>query len=88
MATEDLQPTITAGRRAFSDVLKALPEADWNAPSLCAGWRTREVVAHMTMLLIGPDSELTRPLGRAFSCIVIESAIAPDASALSSRTFA
>jgi uncharacterized protein (TIGR03083 family) len=49
MATDDLQPTITAGRRAFSDVLKALPEADWNAPSLCAGWRTREVVAHMTM---------------------------------------
>jgi uncharacterized protein (TIGR03083 family) len=49
MTTEDLQPTIAAGRRAFSDVLKALPETDWNAPSLCAGWRTREVVAHMTM---------------------------------------
>jgi uncharacterized protein (TIGR03083 family) len=49
MTTDDLQPTITAERRAFSHVLTALPEADWNAPSLCAGWRTREVVAHMTM---------------------------------------
>jgi uncharacterized protein (TIGR03083 family) len=49
MTTDDLQPTITAERRAFSQVLEALPEADWNAPSLCSGWRTREVVAHMTM---------------------------------------
>jgi uncharacterized protein (TIGR03083 family) len=49
MTTDDLQATITAERRAFSGVLAALTEADWNAPSLCAGWRTREVVAHMTM---------------------------------------
>jgi uncharacterized protein (TIGR03083 family) len=47
--TDDLQPTISAERRAFSGVLAALTEADWNAPSLCSGWRTREVVAHMTM---------------------------------------
>jgi uncharacterized protein (TIGR03083 family) len=49
MTTDDLQPIITAERRAFSEVLEALAEADWNAPSLCSGWRTREVVAHMTM---------------------------------------
>lgn len=47
----DLMPTIVAGRRAFSDVLAALSEQDWNAPSLCAGWRVREVVAHMIMPL-------------------------------------
>jgi uncharacterized protein (TIGR03083 family) len=49
MTTTDLMPTITAERTAFGDVLESLPEADWNAPSLCAGWRVREVVAHMTM---------------------------------------
>ena len=49
MTTDDLQPTITAERRAFSGVLGGLTEAEWNAPSLCSGWRTREVVAHMTM---------------------------------------
>jgi uncharacterized protein (TIGR03083 family) len=49
MTTDDLQPIITAERRAFSAVLGALPEAHWSAPSLCSGWRTREVVAHMTM---------------------------------------
>jgi uncharacterized protein (TIGR03083 family) len=49
MTTTDLMPTIAAERRAFTDVLEGLPEADWNAPSLCSGWRVREVVAHMTM---------------------------------------
>jgi uncharacterized protein (TIGR03083 family) len=49
MTTTDLMPTVTAERRAFSDVLEGLPEAQWNAPSLCSGWRVREVVAHMTM---------------------------------------
>jgi uncharacterized protein (TIGR03083 family) len=49
MATDDLMPTIAAHRRAFGDVLEGLPEADWDAPTLCSGWRVREVVAHMTM---------------------------------------
>jgi uncharacterized protein (TIGR03083 family) len=34
---------------ALADLLQAAPPAVWDAPSLCAGWRTREVVAHMTM---------------------------------------
>jgi len=45
----ELMPTIAAERRAFGEVLRGLPEADWDAPSLCTGWRVREVVAHMTM---------------------------------------
>src|SRR3712207_1464821 len=49
MTTTDLMPTITAERQAFGDVLEGLSAADWNAPSLCSGWRVREVVAHMTM---------------------------------------
>lgn len=49
MTTTDLMPTVTAERRAFGDVLEGLSGADWDAPSLCSGWRVREVVAHMTM---------------------------------------
>jgi len=45
----ELMPTIAAERRAFGEVLRGLPEVDWDAPSLCTGWRVREVVAHMTM---------------------------------------
>lgn len=49
MTTSDLVPIIGAERRAFADVLGGLTDSDWNAPSLCSGWRVREVVAHMTM---------------------------------------
>jgi uncharacterized protein (TIGR03083 family) len=35
--------------RALAGLLEAAPAAVWDAPSLCEGWRTREVVAHMTM---------------------------------------
>lgn len=47
----NLMTAIAAERRQFSHILKALPRQDWDAPSLCTGWRVREVVAHMTMPL-------------------------------------
>ena len=47
-------PTIVAGEVAaelseLADLLAALPAAAWDAPSLCPGWRVREVVAHLTL---------------------------------------
>jgi uncharacterized protein (TIGR03083 family) len=33
----------------LADLLAALEAKDWDAPSLCAAWRIREVVAHVTM---------------------------------------
>jgi uncharacterized protein (TIGR03083 family) len=46
-------PTTVAGEVAaelseLADLLAALPAA-WDAPSLCPGWRVREVVAHLTL---------------------------------------
>ncbi len=49
MTTSGLMPTIASERTAFAEVLERLSDAQWNAPSLCSGWRVREVVAHMTM---------------------------------------
>jgi uncharacterized protein (TIGR03083 family) len=40
---------IAAEYEALADLLEAADPALWDAPSLCEGWRTREVVAHMTM---------------------------------------
>jgi uncharacterized protein (TIGR03083 family) len=34
---------------ALADLLESAASGAWDAPSLCEGWRTREVVAHMTM---------------------------------------
>ena len=40
---------IAAEYEALADLLERNGPAVWDAPSLCEGWRTREVVAHMTM---------------------------------------
>jgi uncharacterized protein (TIGR03083 family) len=49
MTDDGLMPLIAAERRAFGEVLAGLSDVEWDASSLCDGWRVREVVAHMTM---------------------------------------
>ncbi|MBB4774436.1 maleylpyruvate isomerase family mycothiol-dependent enzyme [Actinomadura livida] len=38
-----------AERERLADLLGDLAPEQWDTPSLCDGWRVREVVAHMTM---------------------------------------
>ena len=45
----DLMQAIAGERRDEVAMLAALPADAWDAPTLCAGWRVREVVAHQTM---------------------------------------
>jgi len=45
----DVRDAIAAERRELAAVLDSLPIQRWDEPTLCAGWRVREVVAHMTM---------------------------------------
>lgn len=45
----DLQPLVTADYLALADLVDGLSPERWDTPSLCEGWRVREVVAHMTM---------------------------------------
>lgn len=49
MTTTTLQSLVTATYVALADLLDGRSDADWDTPSLCEGWRVREVVAHMTM---------------------------------------
>jgi uncharacterized protein (TIGR03083 family) len=49
LSDEDLQAMATADYLALGDLLEALPASRWDTPSLCEGWRIREVVAHLTM---------------------------------------
>jgi uncharacterized protein (TIGR03083 family) len=44
-----LQPLVAAEYLTLAYLLGPASEADWNTPSLCDGWRVREVVAHVTM---------------------------------------
>ena len=40
---------IALQRRAVADVLESLSAEEWQAPSLCDGWRIQEMAAHLTM---------------------------------------
>ncbi len=44
-----IQDLIAAERRELAAVLDGLLPAEWATPTLCAGWRVPEVVAHLTM---------------------------------------
>ncbi|HJZ29237.1 MAG TPA: maleylpyruvate isomerase family mycothiol-dependent enzyme [Streptosporangiaceae bacterium] len=46
---DTIQDMIAAHRGELAAVLDALPASGWDEPTLCAGWRVREVVAHVTM---------------------------------------
>ncbi|MFI5804731.1 maleylpyruvate isomerase family mycothiol-dependent enzyme [Streptomyces sp. NPDC051561] len=45
---ETLRASIAAERREVADMLDALPAERWDEPTLCTGWRVREVAAHMS----------------------------------------
>jgi uncharacterized protein (TIGR03083 family) len=46
---DTIRDMIAAQRAELAEVLTGLPESGWDEPTLCAGWRVREVVAHVTM---------------------------------------
>ena len=50
-ASTEIDPgaAVAAEFLALAEVLDGLPNAGWDTPSLCDGWRVREVVAHVTM---------------------------------------
>jgi len=60
----DLQPVVAAEFAALADLLGSATEAQWDTPSLCAGWRVREVIAHMTMAARYPEDQFMAELRR------------------------
>jgi uncharacterized protein (TIGR03083 family) len=46
---DDLQHRTAREFLALADVLDAVTPSQWDTPSLCTGWRVREVIAHLTM---------------------------------------
>jgi len=48
-AAVDVRTAIAAERRELADLLDGLTGHQWDAPTLCGGWRVREVAAHMSM---------------------------------------
>lgn len=70
MTTSD--PTLAtetyAERERLADLLAGLSAEQWDVPSLCARWRVREVVAHLTMpFRTSPFGFLTGMIRSGFS---------------------
>lgn len=59
-----LQPSVAAEFLALADLLESAAAKQWDTPSLCAGWRVREVVAHMTMPERYPEDKFMAELRR------------------------
>ncbi len=64
--TEDaeLQPAVADEFQALAGLLDSATDAQWDTPSLCAGWRVREVIAHMTMAARYSEEEFMAELRR------------------------
>ncbi|HSN12716.1 MAG TPA: maleylpyruvate isomerase family mycothiol-dependent enzyme [Propionibacteriaceae bacterium] len=56
---------VAAELTELADLLEALPTRAWDAPSLCPGWRVREVVAHLTLPMHAGPSAIVLGLLRA-----------------------
>jgi uncharacterized protein (TIGR03083 family) len=59
-----LQPAVAAEFASLASLLAAASEALWDTPSMCSGWRVREVVAHLTMAARYPEEEFMAELRR------------------------
>jgi uncharacterized protein (TIGR03083 family) len=59
-----LQPTVAAELTSLADLLDVASDAQWDTASLCAGWRVREVIAHMTMAARYPQEQFMAELQR------------------------
>jgi uncharacterized protein (TIGR03083 family) len=59
-----LQPAVAAEFASLAGLLAGISEAQWDTPSMCRGWRVREVVAHMTMPARYSQEEFMTELSR------------------------
>ncbi len=49
MDRDEVWRTIDQQRAELADLMETFTEAEWQTPSLCVGWRVREVAAHLTL---------------------------------------
>src|SRR4051794_41529528 len=74
--------SIDAERSSLADLLDDLGEEEWVHPSLCDGWRVRDVAAHLTLATAGVR-DMAGPAGRGrgdFDRVGDGSAVRPGAA--------
>ena len=53
MNRDEVWRAIDSERGSLADLFDSLSDQEWEAPSLCAGWRVRDVAAHLTLAQMG-----------------------------------
>jgi uncharacterized protein (TIGR03083 family) len=53
MDRDEVWQVIDRERLSLADLLDELSAPEWETPSLCAGWRVRDVAAHLTLSQLG-----------------------------------
>ena len=53
MDRDEVWRAVDAERLSLADLLDSLGEREWETPSLCVGWRVRDVAAHLTLSQMG-----------------------------------
>jgi len=53
MHRDEVWRVIDSERGSLADLFDSLSDQEWEAPSLCAGWRVRDVAAHLTLAQMG-----------------------------------
>ncbi|MEU4578483.1 maleylpyruvate isomerase family mycothiol-dependent enzyme [Nonomuraea sp. NPDC023979] len=86
----DIRAAIAAERRELADMLDGLSPGQWDEPTLCAGWRVREVAAHMSLGFRYPLSRMALELVKAGGNLnrMTDRCARKDAAALSTAQLA
>jgi uncharacterized protein (TIGR03083 family) len=64
MTEDEVWAAVALARASFVDLVTGLGPADWERPSLCAGWRVHDVAAHLTLAPTSTRRALVRGLVR------------------------
>jgi uncharacterized protein (TIGR03083 family) len=65
MREDEYWSAVHTMRLRIADLLDTLDPVEWDAPSLCAGWRVREVAGHLSLVPTITTAELLAAAPRA-----------------------
>ncbi|MFD3512854.1 maleylpyruvate isomerase family mycothiol-dependent enzyme [Streptomyces sp. NPDC058657] len=82
-----VRAAVAAERCELADLLDALPAERWDEPTLCAGWRVREVAAHLSFGFRYPLPKVLKELVKARGSLdrMTDRVARREASVLSTR---
>lgn len=77
MDVDEVWRAIDTERSSLADLFDGLTAQQWQTPSLCDGWRVREVGAHLTLAQMGPAQAVVNLVraGGSFNRMIRDTAV-------------